>query len=108
MTIEPEMILIPAGEFLMGCDTAAQNERPVHSIFVDAFAITRFAVTNRFYRFFVEETGHQTPPTWNDARFSHPDQPVTAVSWFEAIAYCAWLEATTGKPYRLPTEAEWE
>lgn len=108
MIMKPEMIVIPAGEFLMGCDTGAQNERPVHRVYVDAFAIARFAVTNRLFRFFVDETGHQAPAAWNDARFDHPDQPVTAVSWFEATAYCAWLQATTGKLYRLPTEAEWE
>lgn len=102
------MIVIPAGEFLMGCETGAQNERPVHRVFVEAFAISSFAVTNRLYRVFVEETAHQTPSGWSDARFSHPDQPVTAVSWFDASAYCEWLQATTGKRFRLPTEAEWE
>jgi sulfatase modifying factor 1 len=105
---ESEMITTPAGEFLMGCDTGAENERPVHRVFVDKFAIGRFAITNRLYRVFVEDAGHQTPQGWEDPRFAHPDQPVTSVSWFDATAYCEWLSWKTGKLYRLPTEAEWE
>jgi len=108
VTIEHEMIVIAAGEFLMGCDTGADNERPVRRVFVDEFAIGRFAVTNRFYQSFIEDTGHPVPQTWNDPRFNHPDQPVTSVSWFDATAYCIWLSEKIRKPYRLPTEAEWE
>jgi formylglycine-generating enzyme required for sulfatase activity len=102
------MIVIPAGEFLMGCAKGAENERPVHRVFVDQFAIGRFAVTNRLYRMFIDDTNHQPPPGWNEPRFNHPDQPVTSISWFDAIAYCEWLSKNTGKLYRLPTEAEWE
>ncbi len=108
MNIEPEMIAVPAGEFLMGCDTGAENERPAHRVFVDKFAIGRFALTNQLYQIFIENTGHQAPQGWNDPRFSDPDQPVTSVSWFDATAYCTWLSEKTGKRYRLPTEAEWE
>jgi formylglycine-generating enzyme len=106
--IEPEMIIIPAGDFLMGCETGAANERPVHRVSVDRFAIGRYAVTNRLYRSFLEEAHRQAPPGEDDARFNHPDQPVTSVSWFDATAYCKWLREFTGKPFRLPTEAEWE
>ena len=106
--VEPEMIVIPPGEFLMGCEIGADNERPVHRVFVDELAIGRFAVTNQLYRFFVEAGEQEPPPGWNDAHFNHPDQPVTSVSWFDAFAYCRWLSETTGRLYRLPTEAEWE
>jgi sulfatase modifying factor 1 len=108
MTVEPEVINIPAGEFLMGCDVGAANERPVHRVFVDEFAIGRFAVTNELYRSFIEDTGHAQPPGWTDSRFNHPEQPVTSVCWFDATVYCEWLSKKTGKLYRLPTEAEWE
>jgi formylglycine-generating enzyme required for sulfatase activity len=108
MIVQPEMIIIPAGEYLMGCDTGAKNERPVHRVFVDEFAIGRFAVTNRLYRFFIEGTGREPPSGWNDPRFNHADQPVTGVNWFDAFEYCRWLSEKTGNPYRLPTEAEWE
>jgi formylglycine-generating enzyme required for sulfatase activity len=108
MIIEPEMVVIPAGEFLMGCDTGGENECPVHRVFVDAFAIGRFAITNCLYKPFIEDKYQEPPQGWNDPRFNHPDQPVTSVSWFDAVAYCEWLSEETDKSYRLPTEAEWE
>lgn len=108
MYVEPEMIVVPAGEFLMGSIAGAENERPVHRVFVDEFAIGRLAITNRLYRAFVDDTGQDPPAGWNDGRFNHADQPVTSVSWFDATAYCEWLSVKTGTRYRLPTEAEWE
>jgi len=102
------MITIPAGEFLMGCESGAANERPVHRVLVDEFAIGRFAVTNRLYRLFIESSDHEAPSGWSHLRFNHPDQPVTSVSWSDAAAYCEWLSKKAGKLYRLPTEAEWE
>jgi sulfatase modifying factor 1 len=105
---EPEMVTIPEGDFLMGCDAGAANERPAHRVWLARFAIARFALTNRLYGIFLDETLNQAPAGWGDGRFNHPDQPVTSVSWFDAARYCAWLAARTGKAYRLPTEAEWE
>lgn len=108
LLIEPELAEIPQGQFLMGCDTGAENERPVHRVRVGRFAIARAAATNRIYRVFLDQTRRQAPPGWHDERFNHPDQPVTSVSWFDAAEFCDWLRANTGRPYRLPTEAEWE
>lgn len=51
---------------------------------------------------------YTAPRTWDDAGFNGPNQPVTGISWFEARAYCVWLAAQTGRPFRLPTEVEWE
>jgi sulfatase modifying factor 1 len=107
-SIEPEMIVIPEGAFLMGCEVGAKNERPVHGVWVDRFAIARFATTNRLYSAYLDATSRPAPDGWNDSRFNHPDQPVTSVSWMDAVDYCEWLAAMTAKPYRLPTEAEWE
>src|SRR6185295_217644 len=108
MIIEPEIVVIPAGEFLMGCDTGARNETPVHRVFIDTYGIGRYAITNRLFQLFLEDKSQEPPKGWEDPRFNHPEQPVTSVSWFDALAYCDWLSEKTGKSYRLPTEAEWE
>ena len=102
------MIAIPAGWFWMGSDTGQDVERPVHRVWVDAFALAQTQVTVAEYARFLETTHRTPPPTWPDPNFNHPEQPVTAVSWFEAMAYCEWLSKATGTQYRLPSEAEWE
>lgn len=55
------MTVIPAGEFLMGSERGYPNERPVHRVFVDAFALALHPVTNRRYEQFVQEAGHRVP-----------------------------------------------
>ena len=106
--IEPALVSIAEGWFLMGCESGQDNERPVHCVWVDGFEIARCQVTNAEYGIFLRETGCAVPPFWNDADFNHPQQPVVAVSWYEAAKYCGWLSSHTGRNYRLPTEAEWE
>jgi formylglycine-generating enzyme len=109
MTIEePLCVPIPAGYFLMGSDQRQDEERPIHRIWVDAFEMAAFQVRNRDYKVFLEFTGHPAPKHWNDPDFNHPDQPVVAVSWFDAVKYCDWLSTLSGRRYGLPAEAEWE
>ena len=105
---EPKCVPIPAGSFLMGCETGRDEERPVHLVWVDAFEMAALQVTHRDYTLFLSSCGRSKPPLWNDPNFNYPDQPAVAVSWFEATEYCEWLSALTGRRYRLPTEAEWE
>jgi formylglycine-generating enzyme required for sulfatase activity len=109
----PELVRIPTGSFLMGCETGQDNEKPVHRVWVDEFLLAATQVTNAQYARFLRAAASIPPPFWNDPAFNHPDQPVVAVSWHGAVRYCAWLNAASGaasqtNKFRLPTEAEWE
>jgi formylglycine-generating enzyme len=106
--IEPKMVRIPEGWFQMGSDSGQDNEKPVHRVWVDAFELAVCQVTNADYSFFLTATGHRKPLHWDDPNFSRPEQPVVAPSWFDAVAYCDWLNQLMQRRYRLPTEAEWE
>ena len=104
-----EMILVPDGEFWMGCDGGGDDEKPERSVCLASYYIGKYAVTNAQYRQFVLGTGHPEPDYWADPRFNKPMQPVGSVSWHDAAAFCRWLCQKTKQPYyRLPTEAEWE
>jgi formylglycine-generating enzyme len=106
--LEPVLVTIPAGCFFMGSEVGQDNERPVHRVWVDAFHLAAYQVTNIEYARFLSATAKLPPPFWDDRRFNHRKQPVVGVSWFEAQEYCDWLTASTERSYRLPTEAEWE
>jgi formylglycine-generating enzyme required for sulfatase activity len=106
--IEPLCVRIPEGWFRMGCESGRDDEKPVHRVWTDAFEMAARQVTNREYGVFLRETARRPPKHWAQAPFDHPDQPVVAVSWFDAVAYCEWLSRATSQTYRLPTEAEWE
>jgi sulfatase modifying factor 1 len=104
----PALVRIPAGWFLMGCDTGQDNEMPVHRVWVDEFLLAARQVTNADYGRFLRDTVSQPPLFWNDPELNHPEQPVVGVSWDEAIRYCEWISGSTRGNFRLPTEAEWE
>jgi formylglycine-generating enzyme required for sulfatase activity len=104
----PVMRRIPEGWFQMGCDAGRDDEKPAHRVWTDAFELAAFQATNAEYARYLQDTRYPPPSFWKDPNFSNPAQPVVAVSWFEAVAYCDWLSRTLGRQYRLPTEAEWE
>jgi formylglycine-generating enzyme required for sulfatase activity len=106
--MSPEMVPLPGGTFVMGSNSGRDDEAPPHGVELSRFSIGRYAVTNREYAWFLKETDAVPPPAWGDPRFNHPEQPVVAVSWFDAVAYGEWLSRLTGSAYRLPSEAERE
>jgi formylglycine-generating enzyme required for sulfatase activity len=96
------MVLIPAGEFQMGSNDGEGNQKPIHTVYLDAFYIDKYEVTNAQYKKFMDATGYKAPESWNDSNYNAPNQPVIGVSWDDAKAYADWAGE------RLPTEAEWE
>ena len=97
-----QMVLVPAGWFLMGQDDGPRSNRPQRTIYLDAFAIQRTEVTNAAFSHFVQEMGYVVAGWDSSVLANRADVPVSGVLWRDADAYCRWAGL------RLPTEAEWE
>lgn len=118
-TVEPAMVRFDGGPFKLG------TGKEQHNVTLKPFYMARYPVTNAQFRMFLED-GYDDERYWlqaglewreraahcgglaNDPRWGIDNRPVVAVTWHEAIAYVNWLRKATGKPYRLPSEAEWE
>ena len=113
----PDMVFIPAGEFLMGSKEGEgdKDEHPQHTVYLSAYYIDKYEVTNaQYYQFWLADGGEKSKHTpasygnaysigdWPEVAKTKPNYPVVGVSWFDAQAYCEWASK------RLPTEAEWE
>lgn len=127
----PPMVTIPAGEFMMGSDDN-EKTKPVHRVSIKPFKLSAYEVTVKQFKQFVERTGYVIGEdrcwkwvddkggtfkigidiltgNWLTPAYAPSDfHPVMCVSWDDANAYLQWLSKTTGKHYRLPTDAEWE
>ncbi|BBM82298.1 formylglycine-generating enzyme family protein [Candidatus Uabimicrobium amorphum] len=121
--IPPHMIYIPGGYFYMGYSEGNYDERPSRKVYLDAFYISKYEVTNADYYNFVKDTNYSIPYTkkresiyqnfnWNPLTSKYPrgkkDHPVVLVSWEEANSYCKWLSQKLHLNVALPTEAQWE
>jgi formylglycine-generating enzyme required for sulfatase activity len=102
------MLFIPAGEFLMGSSDADQlareEEKPQHTVYLDAFRIGKYEVTNALYKKCVDAGKCSVPAGWANRTFpaGKENHPVVGVQWSDAAGYAQWAGG------RLPTEAEWE
>ena len=103
--LQPEMVLIPGGEFMMGIEKEG-DFGPPHRVRVDSFYIDTYEVTNAQYLEFCEAAEHRLPEFWGIDRYhcgpDYPNHPVIGVSLADAAAYAEW------RGVGLPTEAEWE
>jgi formylglycine-generating enzyme required for sulfatase activity len=135
----PVMVPVSGGTFTMGCTEEQggdcyDSEKPLHTVTLSAFALSRTEVTLAQFRKFIETTGYTTDAdqggssriwtgsTWKGKKgvnwrcdtkgevrpATEDNHPVIHVSWNDAVAYCTWLSKETGQEFRLPTEAEWE
>ena len=101
----PVMKSLPGGSVLMGSNLDP-SERPVHRVTIPAFALGKFEVTASEWRACADAGGCEYKPPPREANAER--RPATNLSWDDAVQYVRWLQQTTGKPYRLPSEAEWE
>ena len=133
-SLDIELVLVPAGEFVMGSDEHRGDSAPEHKVRISrAFYMAKHETTVAAFRRFWQESGYHTlaerigqgivryggadfrNQTWREgAAWWDPgwrvedDHPVTLVSWYDAAALCEWLSVREDRTYRLPTEAEWE
>ncbi|MEE6162823.1 bifunctional serine/threonine-protein kinase/formylglycine-generating enzyme family protein [Cylindrospermopsis raciborskii DSH] len=105
-----EMILVPGGSFLMGSPEFQGNgdEHPQHQVIVEPFYMAKYPITQAQWKAVAtlpKVTQNLNP---NPSKFKGVNLPVENVSWYEAVEFCLRLSLTTGRNYRLPSEAEWE
>lgn len=98
------MVYVPAGKFQMG------EGQSLHEVYLDAYFIGKYEVTNAEWKAFVDATGHPAPQHWKGGAIptGRESHPVVYVTWEDAMAYCEWVSRGTGRAVRLPTEAQWE
>ena len=115
--VEMELVLIPAGQFVMGSADGPADERPQTRVTIEKpFWMGQFEVTNRQYARF--DASHDSRHEHGTASFigegaigpplDGPHQPVVRVSWNQTMAFCDWVSSRIGEEVSLPTEAQWE
>ena len=105
--LDADLKEIPAGSFRMGDlgATGWEEPTPVHEVHLRAFRLARHDLTFEQFDTYARATGAPLP---DDAGWGRGNRPVVNITWNEAQAFIAWLDARTGRHFRLPSEAEWE
>jgi formylglycine-generating enzyme required for sulfatase activity len=107
-----DMVSIPGGSFQMGAakdeEGASSDEYPQHSVTIAPFYMGKFAITQAQWKAIAALPKINHDLNLDPANFKGANRPVEQISWFEAVEFCDRLTQQTGKPYRLPSEAEWE
>lgn len=107
-----KMVLIPAGTFIMGSPEdelgRTEDEGPQHEVRVPAFCMGKYPVTQAQWQFVASLPQAERELKLNPSEFKGNNRPVERVNWYDAVEFCDRLSAYTSRPYRLPTEAEWE
>jgi formylglycine-generating enzyme required for sulfatase activity len=121
----PKLLLIPGGMHQQGARRGDPDERPPRSVFLNAFYLAETAVTNQAFLQFLLAKGNEKQRYYRENKYGmiqapsflrktysvktgFENFPVNNLNWEGAVAYCAWLREESGRPWRLPTEAEWE
>ncbi|MGI5986312.1 MAG: protein kinase domain-containing protein [Oscillospiraceae bacterium] len=97
-----EMVYVPEGTFIMGSDDGFDNEKPVREVYLDAYWIDKFEVSNAQYKVCVDAGQCTLPESINYGDSYYANHPVIYIKWHQAKAYCEWAGGS------LPTEAQWE
>ncbi|NJM20444.1 MAG: formylglycine-generating enzyme family protein [Richelia sp. RM1_1_1] len=110
--VELEMVLIPAGTFIMGApeneEGSRNRERPQHQVTVPTFFMGRYQVTQAQWEIVANLPQVERELKAQPSKFKGDNLPVESVSWYDAVEFCTRLSNHTGRNYRLPSEAEWE
>jgi len=85
-----------------------REENPRHRLRLSPFRLARHPVTRSEYASFLDATGLEPPPEWDNTHFALPRMPVVAPSWDDARCYCDWISDIWNTEVRLPSEAQWE
>ncbi|MBW4500491.1 MAG: formylglycine-generating enzyme family protein [Scytonema hyalinum WJT4-NPBG1] len=110
--VELEMVLIPGGSFLMGSPEDEighdESESPQHLITIKPFCMGKYPVTQAQWKAVASFPQVNSELDADPSEFKGENRPVEEVSWHDAVEFCDRLSSHTKRPYRLPSEAEWE